>query len=93
MTFDRLPLAAMFVVAAFATADAAFADGKPGIVVAPGPPQPVMIPPPEFIPTPPAPLQGALPSRIEPLQPLVIYSTPLAVGLPPLRGRGQGARR
>jgi hypothetical protein len=90
MTFDRLALTAMFVVA---TAAPAFADSKPGIVVAPGPPQAVMIPPPEFVPTPPAPLQGAPPSRIEPLPPLVIYSTPLVAGRPPFPGSGQGARR
>jgi hypothetical protein len=93
MTFNRLALALMFVVGAFAATDDAFADGKPRIAVIPGPPQPVMIPSPEFIPTPPAPLQGAPPSRIEPLPPLTIYSTPLVVGSSPLLGRGQGARR
>jgi hypothetical protein len=86
----RLTMAAMVVFAAmgsFVATDAAFADGKPRIVVAPGPPQPVMIPPPEFIPTPPAPLPGLPPSRIEPLPPLVIYATPLTpVPLPPRGG-------
>jgi hypothetical protein len=94
MTFGPLALAAMFVVAAiggFAASEATLAaDGKPRIVVTPGPPQPVFTPSPEFIPTPPAPLQGFPPSRIEPLPPLVIYTTPLVV-VPP--HSGQGARK
>ena len=85
MSFGSLALA-MFVVAAiggFAASEAAWAaDGKHGIVVTPGPPQPVFMPSPEFIPTPPAPLQGLPPSRIEPLPPLVIYATPPVV-VPP----------
>jgi hypothetical protein len=95
MTFGRTKLVASFVVAAtiFAVADRASADGKPTIVVTPGAPQPVMIPSPEFIPKPPAPSQGAPPSRIEPLPPLVIYTTPLVVVPVPPHGGGQGARK
>ena len=85
MTCDRLTLAAMFFIAA---TGATLADNRIG--VAPGAPQPVMIPPPEFIPTPPAPLQGLPPSRIEPLPPLVIYTTPPVV-VPPRSI--QGARK
>ena len=86
--YNRLALASMFVVAAFAATDAAFADGKPRIVVTPGPPQPFLSPSPEFIPTPPSPVQGFPPSSIEPLPPLTIYTTPLVVGPSPHAGQG-----
>ena len=97
MRFDPLILTTMFVVAAisgFVATDASVADGRPGIGVAPGAPQPVLIPPPEFIPTPPAQLQGLPPSRIEPLPPLVIYTTPpTRVPVPPPTSCGRGARK
>ena len=97
MTFDRMAWIAMFVSAAIsgfaASGKALAADSKPEIVVTPGPPQPVMIPHPEFIPTPPAPLQGLPPSGIQPLPPLVIYTTPqVAMPVPP-HISGQGVRK
>jgi hypothetical protein len=56
-----------------------------------GPPTPILLPPPEFIPAPITPPNGAPAPTITPLPPLVIYTAPVVVV--PVPSRGQAARK
>lgn len=62
-----------------------------GAVVVLGPPTPVLVPPPEFIPAPIAPLNGAPAPRITPLPPLTIQVAPVVVV--PIPPRQPSARK
>ena len=60
-----------------------------GAVVTLGQPTPVLVPPPEFIPAPIAPLNGAPAPKITPLPPLTIEVAPVVVVPVPPRASGR----
>jgi hypothetical protein len=60
-----------------------------GAVVMLGQPTPVLVPPPEFIPAPIAPLNGAPAPKITPLPPLTIEVAPVVVVPVPPRASGR----
>ena len=62
-----------------------------GAVVMLGQPTPVLVPPPEFIPAPIAPLNGAPAPKIAPLPPLTIQVAPVVVM--PVPPRASSARK